>query len=197
MLIHLSFPLGDLYLEIWLGEIVVSIIQVWSVGDTSSNHTKHTNTVGLYFPCSWKIIRLIIRTKQASGGSRGHEQFFASELLLARIYGAMNECVVLSFLSMLPISLLSISSPICTFSMLFFLFPYYFLFFVWFGRSYIQLCAFWCVRPFCVNLICLTKVAVFIATLSTSSKGSYQQVSPTPEQRVNGLRRIDVVPAIL
>lgn len=110
--------------------------------------------------------------KASIRGSKGHEQvfFFASELLLAKIYCAMNECLVCSFLSM----------P----SLYFHLYPYLFLFYSTCSFSillFFALCVIWmflytfvcflmCLCLFCVNLICLTKVAAFVAVLSMPSK---------------------------
>lgn len=156
----------------------------------------HPNIVGLNFPCSWKILRV---NKASIRGSKGHEQvfFFASELLLAKIYCAMNECLVCSFLSM----------P----SLYFHLYPYLFLFYstcsfsillfllcVWFGCSYIHLCAFWCVCVFFVWIwSAWLRWQLLLLHWACHQKGSYQQVSPTPTQRLNGLRRLDMVPAVL
>lgn len=82
-----------------------------------------------------------------------------------------KEWIQSSLLSFYAISLLSISIPICSFSMQFVLFPYYFfpLCVIWmFLHTFV--CFLMCLCLSCVNLICLTKVAAFVAALSASSK---------------------------
>lgn len=121
--------------------------------------------------------------------------FFDSELLLAKIYCAMHECLVCSFLSMPSLNCPSLSLFVPFLCYLFFFHTIFFLC-VWFGCSYIHLCAFWCVRVFFVWIwSAWLRWQLLLLHWAYHQKGSYQQVSPTPAQRLNGLRKLDVVPA--
>lgn len=84
----------------------------------------------------------------------------------------------------------SISIPICSFSIWFLLFLHYFFSscVIWMFL-YTFVCFLMCLCLFCVNLICLTKVAAFVAPLSIPSKRELPASQPNTNTKTEWAKK--------
>lgn len=84
----------------------------------------------------------------------------------------MNECLVLSFLAMPSLYCTSLFLFVHFLCYLFFFHAIFFSLYVVWVFLYTFVCFLMCLCLFCVNLICLTKVAAFVAFEHTIKKGA-------------------------